>query len=313
MILKHLNLFFVGFCALLTSCDEILFVEDISEENVVLLAPLSDTEVNEGEVLFSWEHLKDVEKYHLQLASPNFENATQILIDTLLSKRTFSKQLLKNEYEWRVRAENTSYQTAYAKAFFRVVESDEFAANLVVLTNPIANYTTNMAMQELTWQSAEDATEYRLQIWAPDVAGTLLTDEQLTATSYLATFEEGTFTWQVRGQNSTQNTLYTSRILSVDTTAPNPVTNQMPADNSVSTEATLVFSWEREDVPGSEEKDSLFVYTDEDLNNLYFKAVGNKKSFEKEMETGSYHWFVKSYDAAGNTNTASSTWLFQQN
>lgn len=310
MILKTWRLFFTGLSVLWISCDEILFVEDISEENVVLLAPLSDTEVSTGEVIFTWESVQDAESYHLQLATPNFENASQILLDTLLRKRSFSKELLKKEYEWRVRAENTSYQTAYTQAFFRVVESEGFANKLVVLTSPIDNLITNTATQEFTWQPLEDATEYRLQIGSPDTAGTLLVDERLTTTSYTTSLEEGTFTWQVRGQNSTQNTLYNSRSLWVDRTPPNPVTQQTPANNSTSTEATVRFRWERENEPGSAEKDSLFVYAEEALNTLVFKAMGTDKSYEKEMEKGTYYWFVKSYDAAGNTNAASATFVW---
>ncbi len=126
MLLKHkyiyglAMLFFFGL-----GCKEILTVEDISEETPVLLAPLNGTEVAPGAVFFSWQKLRDASQYHLQLATPNFENASQVLLDTLLESTFFSKELAKNSYEWRLQALNSDFETQYVKQPFVVAVSDD--------------------------------------------------------------------------------------------------------------------------------------------------------------------------------------------
>lgn len=294
-------------------CEDILFVEDISGKEVVILAPLNNTVVSSGTTNFSWEPIADADSYQLQLATPSFENATQIILDTLVRKRSFSKELLKEKYQWRLRAVNSGYVTAYTNSQFSVSESEDFETNTLLLTAPIENLETNIIQQDLTWATLEGATEYRLQVWSPDTNGTLILDEQLTKTNSTVTFEQGTFSWQVRGQNSTQNTLYTSRSLIVDTTAPNAVTNITPANNATLNETNIEFTWGRTDIVGATEIDSLFVFTDAALSTLSFKEQGTAKSYEKELTIGTYYWVVKSYDTAGNSNTQSDTFLFKLN
>ena len=67
-------------CFLLFSC-EAIFVEDISEKNVQLIAPANNTTVKEGEVVFTWSAVDEAVSYQLQVAAPSFAVASQILVD----------------------------------------------------------------------------------------------------------------------------------------------------------------------------------------------------------------------------------------
>ena len=54
------------------SCEEggILFETDISEEEVVLLAPLDGAQVSGTTTFFDWEPLEDATTYEIQVAEP---------------------------------------------------------------------------------------------------------------------------------------------------------------------------------------------------------------------------------------------------
>jgi len=123
MIFRMRNLFFcTALAVLFMACEEILVVEDISQDAVTILAPTNNTVLTEGSVTFSWNKLLDTEQYRLQLATPTFENASQILLDSTITATNFSKALLLGDYEWRVRAENSEYQTTYTSQNFTVEE-----------------------------------------------------------------------------------------------------------------------------------------------------------------------------------------------
>ena len=109
-------LFFLG----LMACDDIFEVTDISNNTVELLAPSDNVTLDTSALLFSWTALEDAESYHLQVAVPTFNDATQIIVDTLTSTLNYSTTLDNNTYQWRVRAENSGYQTNYTTQNFTV-------------------------------------------------------------------------------------------------------------------------------------------------------------------------------------------------
>jgi len=113
----------IAFCA---SCEDLLEVPDISEESVELLAPSDSTTVVQSNVNFTWNEVFEATQYHVQVAAPNFENAAQIVVDTLIvvdstfvSPR-FAKPLVDSDYEWRVKAQNSGYETEFSANKFSV-------------------------------------------------------------------------------------------------------------------------------------------------------------------------------------------------
>lgn len=123
--MKQISLYYFLLFAIGISCNEIVFVEDISDEEVSVLAPLDQAEVNSGAIIFSWETAKHIETYQLQLATPSFEHANQILLDTIITTRSFTKSLGANTYEWRLRGVNSQYETNYRTQRFVVTEIDD--------------------------------------------------------------------------------------------------------------------------------------------------------------------------------------------
>lgn len=104
---------------MLCSC-EAIFVENISNATVTILAPTQGTTVSKGVVNFNWNVVNDSELYQIQIAIPTFTNASQIVLDTTISNTSFSKNLTVGAYQWRVKALNSDYQTKYTTTSFEV-------------------------------------------------------------------------------------------------------------------------------------------------------------------------------------------------
>jgi hypothetical protein len=104
------------------ACDDIIEVEDISNTAVTLLAPSDGVVLNTTTLTFSWENVEDAETYHIQIATPTFNEALQIVTDSTLTSNSFTTTLNVAAYEWRVRAKNSGYETAYTKQGFTIEE-----------------------------------------------------------------------------------------------------------------------------------------------------------------------------------------------
>lgn len=110
------------------SCEDIIEVQDISNESVVLLAPSENTIVTDSVVNFVWNEIPDVDidAYRVQIATPSFENAAQIVLDsTLPLDSTFlgtrvSQKLSNRDYQWRVKAMNSAFETDFTVNTFTV-------------------------------------------------------------------------------------------------------------------------------------------------------------------------------------------------
>ncbi len=212
---------FVG----LASCEDILEVPDISDQTVMILAPIEGSVLEDNAVNFNWEPVGEATGYQIQIATPNFGNATQLVLDSIMEVDTLGyvttrmgQSLFNGNYEWRIRAFNSDYETPYTVNAF-----------------------------------------------------------------------------QVNGDED------------LDLTPPNTPQLVAPTNGASQTETTLDFSWTREDVPGTAERDSIFIYSDESLSALVTKSLGANKTFSTTVAEGTFYWYVKAYDAAGNESSASTT------
>lgn len=111
-------------CVLLQffNCEDIIEVEDISEETIVNLVPTDNTVIESSSINFSWQELEYRETYHVQITTPNFEAALQIVADTLITSNNFSIVLPANSYEWQVKAKNFAYETQFSTQSLTVEE-----------------------------------------------------------------------------------------------------------------------------------------------------------------------------------------------
>lgn len=117
---KSLLVLFV--CCSLHNCEDIIGVPDISEQVVTILAPAENSVLMNTNVNFTWNAVEDAENYKLQIAMPSFEASTQIVLDTTISVTNFNKTLETGTYQWRVKAQNSGFETAYTTQSFSIEE-----------------------------------------------------------------------------------------------------------------------------------------------------------------------------------------------
>lgn len=292
---------------------EAIFVEDISKSYIMLIAPLNSASIKTGEISFLWEKVSEADNYQLQIVSPSFSNPSQVILDTTILPNKFVHKLNPGDYEWRVKAKNSDYETMFEANTFTVINS-EITNSVTELLSPKSEETTNISNQNLTWSVVPGAIDYRVQIYSPDIQGVLIDDVIVTETEYSYDFSEGDFTWQVRPQNDFQNGKYVNRKITVDTEKPNVPENLFPKNNHIQSESSIDFSWGRIDVAGTPEVDSIYVFSDVNLTTLIFKGLGVNKSYNKEgVEKNTYYWFVKAFDKANNESEKSSVFQITLN
>lgn len=309
--MKKISIHILALFIICMSCEEVLFEEDLSDKTTTLVAPSDGATVENTSVTFSWDAVDQATEYRLQLAQPSFENATQIVVDTVVSSTSFNTTLVKNEYQWKVRAQNSGSNTPYAIASFKVIESEDFTVRKVLLVAPQNEGIVNTTATNLQWQEVTDATLYRIQLL--NQSNEVITDKTTTDTSMSITFPEGVTKWQVRAENNTQSTLYTTRTLTVDSKNPKKPVTTAPVNDASQTATTVTFSWTRELVEGTAEFDSIYIFKDQQLTQLAKKdKVTSPSDIDLETST-TYYWFVKAFDEAGNQSESSTVLRFTIN
>ncbi len=301
--MKKAHLYIFACFCILFSCEEVLFEEDLSDQKTVLIAPSQDATVETTAVTFSWETVDQATEYHLQLAQPDFEKTTQIVIDTIITGTNFNATLIKNDYQWRVRGQNSGSSTPYALANFKVIESEDFSSREVLLVAPENDKITNTTTPSLQWQAVADAVLYRVQLL--NQSNEVISEKTTNSTSTSLTFPEGVTQWKVRAENDTQSTLYTTRTLTVDSKNPKQPAVTAPLNDATQSGTIVTFSWTREAVEGTAEFDSIYIYTDEQLTELAKKDRITSPSDIDLEASGTYYWILKAFDEASNQSEAS--------
>jgi hypothetical protein len=95
---------------LFISCDDIV-EKDIRDDTVELVAPADNAVVAEGDIMFWWNELQGASQYELQVVSPNMLSPQTLVLDTVITKHTFTLSLPAGNYQWCVKAINTGYVT----------------------------------------------------------------------------------------------------------------------------------------------------------------------------------------------------------
>ena len=129
--MRKIAFYFLPLLVFCISCEDI-FVENISNREVTVICPgdnweleLQDDSTMTAEVVFWWEYLKGADHYVLQLVSPDFSNINRLLFDVVVdSANSYSMALPAGQYQWRIRAGNSSYFTDYVTRSFSVLKME---------------------------------------------------------------------------------------------------------------------------------------------------------------------------------------------
>lgn len=306
----------IAIALILFSCDDIL-EKDITNDMVELIWPINFDEVESNVVTFKWNSLSDTDKYRIQI----FKTDKTKILDSLISKTNLTYPMLKGEYQWRVRAENSAYQSSYSlQADFSVIESTDLGKQQIILKNPADNYYTKNNTLTCTWEALTMADYYVFELLNVTNGETSVIEQpNITNTTFTISntnlSAEAKYKWRIKGVNGTSETLFSSNTFSIDRTIPNQPSNTLPAQNATfAVNQTINFSWSLQADTGIIQ--SPLSYTIEFANDLNFTSIVQKNdvlttSFDKAFTTiGSYYWRIKATDLAENVSLYSTPFKF---
>ncbi len=205
---------------LVVSCEEIISVPDITEDIIEVIAPINNASLEEGPITFSWSELEFADQYQLQVATPTFSEANQVVLDTIIgdsiqSFRNLTTSLGPSLYQWRIRGVNTNFQTAYATQNLEVFSSQiPLSDQVITLLSPEDNIETSETSITFSWEALEMATQYRIII-TNTTDNSVVTEQSVTETEITLDLMSGNFQWSVRAENDQENSPYSSRSLTI--------------------------------------------------------------------------------------------------
>lgn len=95
-------------------------ISSIASQTVQILAPINNSILSITEANLNWTSIKEADRYHIQVATPSFTNANQIIIDQEVSNNLITVSLqVSTTYEWRVSAINQISETNYTNSIFK--------------------------------------------------------------------------------------------------------------------------------------------------------------------------------------------------
>ncbi len=296
------------------SCDDI-FEKDIREETVYMYTPYDGLSLNSLNVNFWFEYVDGAQEYNLQVVSPNFEYPEKILLDTNLVENQFTFTLYPDTFECRIYAFNSGYATnEYTYAWFVINDTTDLAGAIDLnIISPAQNLITNNPEILFNWNAVEIPVTYEVIIKQDDWQGQVINETRnIENDSVLITLDEGNYLWGLRAVSENgSKTEYVIRSFMVDTTSPLPPELVSPKNNDSTVLFNASFSWNSDNLEGSNVFDSLFIADNVDFAGVEkFKGESNRVTLS-ELGAGSYFWKVKSYDVAGNTSPFSETRVYK--
>lgn len=282
--------------------------KDISKYQITLNAP-QDNDTLTGNVSFWWQEIEPGTTYRLQVASPNFDAPSQLLIDSIVNGYSFTTQLPVGVYQWRVRGENANSETPYSTRSFYIVTSQDLTTQTVILRSPSNNTAFASPNINFSWYPLSTATGYYFQIL--DTLGNPTFQQTVDGDNINIEFPlEGYYTWRVKATNNLTETVYSARSLYYDQTAPSQPAITFPTFNDTVNAGPVLLQWNRGLDNGSPITDSVFVYSDS-LNTLSGIYYSMSNSYNLTVNPGLYYWRVRSRDLAGNSSPYSTLFKFR--
>lgn len=293
---------------ILPSCKAI-FEPDISKNQVTPEAPSNLYQSTSYAIGFWWDAMDDALQYHLQVVTPKFDTVGALVLDTIIKSNKFTININPGQYQWRVRAENGSSQTAYTTPRSFTVLQSSVTKQKVQLLSPANTTLTNQSSVLLQWSSMYGATKYQLEIDTNNFVNenVLIYNQLLPGQQFSFTFpKDQVYQWRVKAQNDTAQAQWSAiNQITYDHTPPAIVTLTAPGNNqTLSLPAALQWN-----TVATATKYKLYVLQSDSatLYNNTFPMTLTTSSYSFNLgKTGDkIYWKVTAVDAAGNEGTPS--------
>jgi len=296
---------------LLLACKKDFVVSDITNKTIAINGPSNNVETTANLITFWWDALDGAEKYTLQVVKPDFAHMAQLVLDTSIATNKFKLSLQPGSYQWRIKATNAGYSTAFQTFNLKIDTTNNLGQQLVNLLNPINNFTTASRVITFQWSPVISAVKYELQINGGAVKDTSITGTSLTCTLSAAANATAAYTWNVKAINDISQTLYNPSpfIVVIDLKGPNTPGLTFPA-NAASVVDSLSLKWTRNSSDVA--YDSVYVAGDSLFSSVLNQQVSTQNSLRisslglSPSPANTYYWWkVRSFDAVGNPSAYS--------
>ncbi len=301
-------------------CSEI-FEEDISDEEIVIIAPSDGIETTIINQLFMWETVDGAYYYNLRIVTPSFQSTQKLILDTTISAidtvynsdNKFYYTLNPGTYEWRLVAANNSNEITSEIMQLTILETNDISEYDIQLTEPsgLMNETSNIVFR---WESIPDAESYIFMIrhgnWSND--SVVVRKENITTTQYTVNhLDNGSYTWGVEAIRDSNSTGFSTKNITIDSINPATPTLISPNDTTIN-DSSVTFVWDRLDDGGTEISDVLFIYTDNEFKNIFDSVEINTNTEHNYLfdTAQTFYWRVRSVDEAGNQSDFSDDFQF---
>ncbi len=312
----NLRYIFFLFCLLLGSACSDVLVDDLSSEQVQLQAPVDNLETSTQLQTFWWEPLDEsIDGYLVKVVTPRFDSVVQLILQVeVVDENVYETTLPPGDYQWTVTAFNSRNETA--PMIYNLSITADSTADLnsqnVALLSPEPDHFTNDEVVTFLWQHVTGAQEYRIQVASPDFSNSTFfaLDAATDDDFFIATLEEGSYQWRVRGENDNSITAYSSQRFTVDLTPPSAPTLVSPGYGDT-LDVPVTLSWE---VDPESIFDSLFIYSDSLVSPpIITEELSNTDYLFSDNSSTVYFWRLKSIDEAGNVSAFSALRKFFTN
>jgi hypothetical protein len=290
--------------ASLSSCEDII-EKDITKKELVLIAPGDNLRTSIASQTFWWEELAGARTYNLQIVSPSFESVETVLADTVLTKNKFLINLYPGKFEWRLKAQNGSYESAYILRSIEIDSTLDLKTQKAILMSPSDEAYLNSASILFRWKKLYNADTYNIEIheadWSGNISYSLLSIIYDTIT--VRNLKDGVYYWGIKAWNRNSATDFSTRKITIDRVAPGAPSLLTPVNKANFGQLPVNLTWNRAADSGSPLTDSILVSSDSLFRTskiIVARFVQDTKLDNAVQDTGTYFWRVKSVDAAHN-------------
>ncbi|MEN0052364.1 MAG: hypothetical protein AAGC65_01780 [Mucilaginibacter sp.] len=305
-------IFFFFLIEIISSCKE--FIEpSITKRAMILNAPGDNYQSTSYSVNFWWGDVEDALYYRLQVVTQRFDSIGGLVLDTLVKDTKFTQTLDPGNYQWRVRAENGSTQTAFSTPRTLIILASSLTNQTPVLSSPANNTVVTLPSVTFKWGSLYKATSYHLQIDTNNFIkeDALVSDQVLPGQQFTFRLpKEQTYQWRIRAESDSSQSKWSAiNQLTFDASAPDIVSLNQPQNNTtVSLPVNL--SW---NAVSTAVKYKLYLYQADGTTLITgFPVTVSAITYPYNSgNTGDrISWKVSALDAAGNEGKASETRTF---
>jgi hypothetical protein len=291
--------------AVMASCED-FFETNIEDKTVDVVSPTDNFVSQLQGITFWWNPLKGATSYQIQIVSPSFDNIQRINLDSTITSTKFLYVLAPGAYQWRVKALNSAYSTAYTTLNLTVEYNSDLSAQELVLKTPTDSLFTNSLNINFSWFALAAADSYIFEVRTSSGQSVVSPFETIETSLVFPTdfgisnVNDGFYKWSVYASNWFSVTPPSLRTFAIDRVNPGTPVLLLPTNTDTLSVGNVNFTWQRPLASIAPVFDTLRVETKS--GSIIHNDRVNGTSKVISLTLGDYKWKVRSFDRAGNSS-----------